>query len=30
MAITIDVYIETTLDETSTGPTITIVSLHDE
>lgn len=31
--LTIDerrVYIETTLDETSTGPTITIVSLHDE
>ena len=31
--LTIDerrVYIETTLDKTSTGPTITIVSLHDE
>lgn len=31
--ITIDgrkVYIETVLDETSTGPTITVVSMHDE
>ncbi len=31
--LTIDerrVYIETTLDESSTGPTITIVSMHDE
>jgi hypothetical protein len=24
------VYIETVLDETSTGPTITVVSMHDE